>query len=81
MPTTREDELKPIAKGPSRRPTTEQGRQGQNIRGMITVLVVSIALAIVGFVAIYVFNQPPPESVDTSTPSTTTTPPPLNPPT
>lgn len=81
MPTTREDELKPIAKGASRRPTSEQGRQGQNIRGMITVLVVSIALAIVGFVAIYVFNQPPQMPAATSIPSTTTTQPPLTPPT
>jgi hypothetical protein len=81
MPTTREDELKPIAKGPSRRPSTEQGRQGQNIRGMLTVLFVSIALAIVGFVAIYVFNQPPQTPEATSAPSTTTTPPPLSPPT
>jgi hypothetical protein len=80
MPTTREDELKPIAKGPSRRPTTEQGRQGQNVRGMLTVLFVSIALAVVGFGAIYVFNQPPQTPAATSAPSTTTTPPPLNPP-
>ncbi len=80
MTTTREDELKPIAKGPSRRPTTEQGRQGQNIRGMLTVLFVSIALAIIGFGAIYFLNQPPQTPAATSArPSTIT--PPLNPPT
>jgi hypothetical protein len=72
MPTTREDELKPIAKGPSRRPTTEQGRQGQNVRGMTTVLVVSIALVIVGFVTIYVFHQPPQAPAAASARSTTT---------
>jgi len=72
MPTTRDDERKPIAKGPSRRPTSEQGRQGQNIRGMLTVLFVSIALAIGGFVAIYVFNQPPPAPAATSAPVGTT---------
>jgi hypothetical protein len=32
----------------SRRPTTEQGRQGQNISGMLRVLFGSIALAAVG---------------------------------
>jgi hypothetical protein len=69
MPTTREDELKPIARGPSRRPTTEQGRQGQNIRGMLTVLLVSIALAVVGFAAIYVFNQPAQTPAGASTPA------------
>lgn len=74
MPTTREEELKPIAKGPSRRPTTEQGRQGQNIRGMLTVLFVSIALAAVGFAAIYVFNQPPQTPAAASAPATTQAP-------
>lgn len=81
MPTTREDELKPIAKGPSRSPTTEQGRQGQNIRGMLTVLLVSIALVVAGFGAVYVFNQPPQTPAATSVPSSTTAPPPLNQPT
>jgi hypothetical protein len=72
MPTTREDELKPLARGPSRRPTTEQGRQGQNIRGMLRVLFGSIALVVVGFAAIYVFNQPPQTPAAASTPATTT---------
>ena len=72
MPTAREDELKPLARGPSRRPTTEQGRQGQNIRGMLRVLFGSIALVVVGFAAIYVFNQPPQTPAAASTPATTT---------
>ena len=79
MTTTREDELKPIAQGPSRRPTTEQGRQGQNIRGMLTVLFVSIALAIAWFRVIYVLNPPPHTPAATSArPSPITSP--LNPP-
>ena len=72
MPTTREDEFKPLARGPSRRLTTEQGRQGQNIRGMLRVLFGSIALVVVGFAAIYVFNQPPQTPAAASTPATTT---------
>jgi hypothetical protein len=72
MPTTHEDELKPLAKGPSRRPTNERGRQGQNISGMLRVLFGSIALAAVGCAAIYVFNQPPQTPAAASTPATRT---------
>lgn len=72
MPTTREDELKPLAKGPSRRPTTEQGRQGQNISGMLRVLFGSIALGAVGCAALYVFNRPTQTPTAASTPATRT---------
>jgi len=71
MNTTRDDELKPIAKGPSRRPTKEQGRQGQNIRGMLTVLFVSLALAAVGFVAVFALDgsdEPAPAASTQTTP-------------
>jgi hypothetical protein len=55
-----------------RRRTTEQGRQGQNIRGMLPVLFGLIALAVVGFAAIYVLNQRPQTPAAASTPATTT---------
>lgn len=62
MTTNREDELRePPAQGPSKRPTKEQARQGQNIRGILTVMLVSIGLVIVGFVAVAALT-PKPES-------------------
>lgn len=58
MTTTCEDELKePPAQGPSKRPTKEQARQGQNIRGMLAVMFVSIALVVVGFLVVVMSSR------------------------
>lgn len=66
--TTREDELRePVAQGPSQRPDKEQGRQGQNIRGMVTVLFVSIALAAVGFAVVF-YLSPREEAAEAAAP-------------
>lgn len=58
------DRLNQPPHGPSKRPTPEQGRQGQNVRGMTTVLVVSVALVIVGFIVVFVLSNPGPSTTD-----------------
>lgn len=58
------DRLSQNPHGPSKRPTPEQGRQGQNIKGMTTVLVVSVALVIVGFIVVLVFSSPGTSTTD-----------------
>lgn len=60
MTTTRDDELRePPAQGPSKRPSKEQARQGQNIRGILTVMLVSIGLVVSGFVVVVAFSREP----------------------
>lgn len=55
-----EDDGEPgIPHGPSQRPTPEQGRQGQNIKGMVTVLVVSLAAVVIGFVLVLTLTPAP----------------------
>lgn len=51
-------------RGPSQRPTAEQGRQGQNVRGMTTVLAVSVIAVIIGFVVVFVLSSPGPSTTE-----------------
>jgi hypothetical protein len=45
--------------GPSRRPTAEKARQGQNIRGMLAVLIVGTLLVILAFGAMLAVRSEP----------------------
>ena len=60
------DSLKKVPRGPSKHPTPEQGRQGQNIKGMTTVLAVSVALVVLGFVVVFVLSKPETATTDAS---------------
>jgi predicted lipid-binding transport protein (Tim44 family) len=51
--------------GPSLRPTGEKARQGQNIRGMVAVLIVGVLLVVLAFGVMLTMRSEPPSVTNT----------------